>query len=72
MESQKPPCTGHNDAHIKGQPRGNRLFSCLLIAALFVLVDIAIILYVMRPFSDNGDTAPLPDPPGSEQAVSNE
>ena len=72
MKSQKPPPTGHNDDHLERQPRGNRLFSCLLIAALFVLVDIAIILYIMRPFSGSGETAPLPDPPVSEQAVSGE
>ncbi len=53
-----------------GRVQGNRLFSCLLIAALFIIIDLAIILYVLRPGLSNQEGKRIePDKPVVEQQV---
>jgi hypothetical protein len=74
-EEQMPPdreprSAGHRKEPYPGRAQGSRFFSCLLIAAVFIIIDLAIILYFLWPdMVDKAGNLIQADKPVVEQQV---
>ena len=57
-ENSDTPEPGREEERFSVRQQGNRFFTCLVIAAVFIIIDLAILLYFFRPGSTVSNTDP--------------